>query len=64
MTAEETPSSVKECPLCAGDTIVVDSRTLDTGEVWRRRKCLECGKMFHTKETFIGMVKSKKRRHR
>ena len=37
------------CPSCRGKTKVIDSRETTTG-VCRRRKCLECGVKFTTKE--------------
>jgi transcriptional regulator NrdR family protein len=45
------------CPFdgCDGDgAIVVDSRPrMILGVVWRRRKCLTCGKLFTTQENVI-----------
>ena len=38
------------CPVCAGDTIVIDCRT-DCEGVYRRRKCKECNYLFFTSET-------------
>lgn len=39
------------CPICKGDTIVVDSRVRDD-YVYRRRKCLSCDLNFTTHETY------------
>lgn len=37
------------CPVCGGDTIVVDSRCR-TDTTYRRRKCLDCDYRFATYE--------------
>lgn len=37
------------CPVCNGDTKVVDTRCHDDS-VYRRRMCLECGHRFNTVE--------------
>lgn len=43
--------SVKDCPLCFGETIVVDSRTdLLNGTILRKRECKECHHRFKTQE--------------
>jgi transcriptional repressor NrdR len=39
-----------DCPYCAGETKVVDSRTPDVGQVRRRRLCKACGARFSTSE--------------
>ena len=31
------------CPVCGGETRVVDTRHPDCETVWRRRECTECG---------------------
>lgn len=42
--------SVKDCPLCSGDTVVVETRTRRDGTIRRRRTCLKCGVTFPTIE--------------
>lgn len=43
---------------CGGDTVVVETRTVD-GVPKRKRKCGLCGQAFFTVETFLEMVSSK-----
>lgn len=51
MKKTEECKSVKECPLCLGETKVTDSRTdLKTGTIRRKRKCIDCGHEFKTQE--------------
>lgn len=55
---------VKDCPLCFGETIVVDSRTdLSSGTILRKRECKECHHRFKTqeilREDLIGLVRGK-----
>lgn len=38
------------CPVCGGDTHVVDSRKPDCDVVLRLRKCKDCGYKFKTEE--------------
>lgn len=38
-----------KCPLCKSDTRVINTRERSS-LVWRRRKCIECGHTFGTKE--------------
>lgn len=40
------------CLYCGGSTKVIESRS-STEEVIRRRKCLDCGKLFYTAERDI-----------
>lgn len=47
------------CPVCGGNTKVVDSRVKDCDSVWRRRECQECGYRFNTEETELPPVKKK-----
>ncbi len=45
-----------QCPVCHGDSKVVDSRTTDDGTaVKRRRECLACGMRFTTFEKIENM---------
>ena len=41
------------CPDCGAETCVADSRGRD-GYVWRRRKCLACGRLVTTDERISG----------
>lgn len=41
------------CPKCGNKAIVIDSRTYETGEVRRRRKCTRCGFRFSTLEAVV-----------
>lgn len=41
------------CPVCGGNTRVVDTRHPDCETVWRRRECTECGYRFNTEEQEI-----------
>lgn len=38
------------CNECGGKTIVIDTRGFEN-EVYRKRKCLGCGRKFYTAET-------------
>ena len=42
----------KCCPVCGGETIVVNTRENKYGEIERRRECVECGRRFSTVESF------------
>lgn len=53
-----------ECPFCGHDkTEVADSRpTYASSQVWRRRRCLKCSKIFTTYEkALINFMKIKKK---
>lgn len=55
---------VMECPFCGFDkTDVVDSRaTYSSSQVWRRRRCLGCKKIYTTYEkALINFMKVKKK---
>lgn len=42
------------CPICLGETRVIDSRpTEDEMCVWRRRRCIECGHRYNTLESIV-----------
>lgn len=43
------------CPYCnSNESIVIDKRNRKkTDYIWRRRKCLDCGKRFSTQEKVI-----------
>lgn len=41
------------CPECGGKTKVMDTVTISE-EVYRRRKCLSCDKLFYTVEKNVG----------
>ena len=42
------------CPYCNSDkSEVIDKRNRKIGYIWRRRKCLECGKNFSTREIVV-----------
>ena len=44
------------CPVCGGQSRVLDTRTNDTvNTVKRRRECVECGKRFTTYEKIEDM---------
>ncbi len=44
------------CPICGGDSKVLDTRTNDTANtVKRRRECMKCGKRFTTYEKIEDM---------
>lgn len=45
-----------KCPDCNSKTIVADSRSKEQ-EVYRRRVCTSCGKVFHTIEKIDYMGK-------
>jgi len=47
------------CLCCGGKTKVMDSGS-STEEVIRRRKCLECGKLFFTAERDISLNEGRK----
>ena len=38
------------CKECGGKTIVIDTRSFEN-EVYRKRKCIVCGRKFFTAET-------------
>lgn len=39
------------CPDCCGKVTVADTvHITDTNEIYRKRKCLECGHVFYTTE--------------
>ena len=38
------------CPVCGGDTIIINSRKPDVDRVRRRRECTACGHRFTTWE--------------
>lgn len=44
------------CPVCGGDTKVIDSRPSEDS-VQRRRKCLECDYRFNTIEIDMDLYK-------
>lgn len=39
-----------KCPKCAGDVRVRDTTYTEENEIYRRRKCLDCGHVFYTME--------------
>jgi transcriptional regulator NrdR family protein len=39
-----------QCPDCNGESTVYNSRAKVNGFVWRRRKCLSCGRRWTTYE--------------
>lgn len=42
------------CPGCGGEkTKVVDSRVTAWGWRWRKRLCLQCGRVFETRESCL-----------
>lgn len=42
------------CPYCGSNkNQVIDKRNRSADFVWRRRKCLDCGKRFSTQEKVI-----------
>ena len=45
------------CPVCGGNTAVVDSRKKQNDEVYRRRKCHECNYRFSTLEIEVDIHK-------
>lgn len=42
-----------QCPKCAGDTSVVDSRAAPNNTIRRRRECDACGHRFNTFESTV-----------
>jgi transcriptional repressor NrdR len=44
------------CPICGGDTKVIDSRSQEDS-VWRRRKCVDCKERFSTTEIDLEIYK-------
>lgn len=38
------------CPKCKGKVVIVDSVNTPEEEIYRRRKCIECGHNFYTVE--------------
>ena len=38
------------CPKCNGKVLVVDTVNLPSNEIYRKRKCSECGYSFYTAE--------------
>ena len=43
-----------KCPNCGeDDNRCVDTRTYPNNRIWRRRKCLSCGKRFTTYEVYV-----------
>lgn len=55
--------SVKDCPLCCGETFVIDTRTdLITGTILRKRECRDCGHRFKTQEVLKDDLKKLERR--
>lgn len=46
---------MNSCPYCGSNkSIVIDKRNREkTDYIWRRRKCLDCGKRFSTQEKVI-----------
>lgn len=39
-----------KCPKCAGEVRVRDTTYTEENEIYRRRKCLDCGHVFYTME--------------
>ena len=42
-----------ECPKCCSKTFVYDTQSKRDGDVWRKRKCLNCQYRFTTIESVI-----------
>ena len=51
------------CPICGGDTKVINSRDR-VDYVYRRRKCVICGHLFTTEETEKVKKYDKNRKYR
>lgn len=39
------------CPQCNGKVYVIDSVNAPEGDIYRKRKCRECGYLFYTVES-------------
>lgn len=50
MTNSDDYIGAKMCPACGGESKVVNSRTLQNGDIFRRRECLACMKRYNTIE--------------
>lgn len=50
--------SARPCRVCGRETIVYDTRVGRSGEIIRRRKCLNCGSKHRTVELYDGEVGS------
>lgn len=49
------------CPLCNGKLKVVDTRNIKKdNSIIRRKRCLNCGALYYTKETEIDYVSIQK----
>lgn len=48
--------TVRYCPKCSAETVVVDSRVDYYGRVRRRRKCPVCGYRFNTVEVEVSEI--------
>ena len=48
----------RQCPDCACDSYVIESREAPDGSIYRRRECLMCKKRFVTREIFDHMIES------
>lgn len=51
------------CPYCGGQSKVYNCRQRGD-DFWRRRKCLECGKLFSTWEFYVPNAKKHRQRVR
>lgn len=45
-----------QCPICNGDTCIINTREYRSNTVYRRRKCTSCGARFSTVEEHVGGV--------
>ncbi len=44
---------IRNCRLCGGNAVVIDTRTTKDGHIRRRRKCLICGYRYNTLEVIL-----------